>query len=301
MSSTATAGDSAIVTTEYDYGEGGGFETATDHTYASAGSYTITQRVTDGNGLTDTTTQTVDVAPPPCFLSATDKSPDADVLLTADMLGAELWTLGVSGVRSECSIAPGSGVFYYEGTIAPHECDRSEAPEGCYRTPYEQLNFGLATSAAPLTQPPGANAQSFGIETSGSIYFDGYQAGVPRDSTETYGFVLDYRGTEPVVHLITNGYGTPTVAHSQTMTGVTDPLFAMVGGSRRKVGVEASFNFGNDLTNDPFDFDPVAVLNAAGLTAEASALVLGFGVSKTPPANALPTLSVPGDMSVSLG
>jgi len=302
VSSTATAGDSAIASTEYDYGEGDGFETAMSHSYGGAGTFTITQRVTDASGFIATATRTVEVSPPSCSLSATDKSPDGDLTLTPDLLGAEFWTLNVAGVRSECSITPGSGVFYYEGTLAPHECERSEAPEGCYRTPYGLLNFGVATSAAALNQVPGTNDQSFGIETGGSIFFDGaYLGEVAPDSTETYGFVVDYRGTNPVVHLITNEYGTPAVVHSQPMTGITGDVFAMVGGARRKVGVEASLNFGNDLTNEPFDFDPVAALNAADLTAEASALVLGFGVSNTPPANGQPTLVMPGDMSVSLG
>ncbi len=302
VSSTATAGDSAITTTEYDYGEGGGFVTATSHDYASAGSYTITQRVTDANGFTDTTTQMVTASTPACLLSATDKSPDSEAMLTPEMLGVEFWTLAISGVRSDCSIAPGSGVFYYEGTIAPYDCDPAEAPEGCYVTPYELMNFGVATSTSPLSETPGSNTTSFGIETSGSIFYEGmYLGGVPRDSTETYGFVVDYRGANPIVHLITNEYGSPAVVHSQTMTGVTTDVYAMIAGARRKVGVEAQVNFGNDTNNHPFDFDPVAALNAAGLTDEASALVLGFGATNSQPINALPTLTVSSDVSVPLG
>lgn len=303
--SSATAGDAAITQTRYDFGEGGGFAAPSTHTYASAGTFTVQQRVTDANGLTDTTSTMITVSEPVptgCFLSATDKSSDAHLILTADMLAAEWLDLQPSGVRSDCSIPAGSGVYYYEASIAPYECDRSEAPEGCYATPYEQMAIGVATAAVPLNTPPGDTDQGFNIDTSGSYFYDGaYLGNIDRFSTETYGFVVDYRGTNPVIHLISSNYGSPEVVHSQTLTAVTGDLYAMLSGPRRKVGVEVQVNFGNDTTNRPFEFDAAAALTAAGLTTEAGLLVNGFGSTNAGTLNARPTLTVSADVTVALG
>ena len=81
-----------------------------------------------------------------------------------DQLAAGWLDLQPSGVRSDCSIPAGSGVYYYEASIAPYECDRSEAPEGCYATPYEQMAIGVATAAVPLNTPPGDTDQGFNID-----------------------------------------------------------------------------------------------------------------------------------------
>ena len=58
--------DGSIISYNWDFGDGssGSGETVTN-TYESAGDYTVELKVIDNDGATDTTTQTIDVSPPP--------------------------------------------------------------------------------------------------------------------------------------------------------------------------------------------------------------------------------------------
>ena len=58
--------DGSIISYNWDFGDGssGSGETVT-HTYDSAGNYTVELEVVDNDGATDTTTQKIDVSPPP--------------------------------------------------------------------------------------------------------------------------------------------------------------------------------------------------------------------------------------------
>jgi serine protease len=63
--SGSTAGDAAIVSYEWTFGDGNiGSGQTTSHSYASGGTYTVTLTVTDGNGLSDSTSDTVSVSEP---------------------------------------------------------------------------------------------------------------------------------------------------------------------------------------------------------------------------------------------
>lgn len=301
-SSTATAGDAVISSTQYDFGLG--FAAATSRTFSSPGTYVVRQRVTDANGLSDVAMRSLEVTDPvafDCRLSNTDRTASPVLDLTPDRLGAEWNTLDGSGVRSECSISPGSGVYYFEASIEPWECDRDEVPLGCVLTPRDLLNVGVAPASTPFTQNPGASTAGFDLSTGGQFSFDGsYAGGFPTDLNDTWGFVLDYRGSNPIVHVVGNDWGGPAILSTQTLT-TTAPIHAMATGSRRKVGVELQFNFGGDTTNRPFHHDPDAVLRAAGLAAVADALTLGWSGTAARPVNARPSLTVSPDVTVALG
>jgi hypothetical protein len=72
---------------------------------------------------------------------------------------------------------------------------------------------------------------------------------------------------------------------------------------RRLPGVQVVINPGNDTVNQPFTFDPVRILNGAGLSQPAAALVKGWGATHTAVWNAPPALSVlpPPVTSIALG
>jgi PKD repeat protein len=287
-SSTATAGDAAIATTEYSFGDGGDFALTASHEYTSVGSYTVTQRVTDANGLSALATHLVQVSAAgftPVLLSETDRSPYPLLALTPDRLGVEIIESDRSGVRSDRAIAAGSGMFYFEGERRTERL-------------FEQY-FGVATASLALDDYAGSSDQSLGADTSGSIYFaDAYAGGFDSGATH-YGFVVDYRGANPIVHIIANGDGEARIEQSIAMPAVTQPLYIVVGGRRREVGEQARINPGNDTTNFPFHYDPVAALNAASL--DGSALVAGWGQTRAAPLDAAPNLSVSPPQTIALG
>ncbi|MBK6508206.1 MAG: PKD domain-containing protein [Haliea sp.] len=63
---TSTDSDGSIVTWLWDFGDNAGSTLMNlSHTYAAAGTYTVTLTATDDDGATDTTSQEVTVALPP--------------------------------------------------------------------------------------------------------------------------------------------------------------------------------------------------------------------------------------------
>lgn len=287
--STASEGDADLDVIEYDWGDGDGFETASSHQYEDAGAHTVKQRVTDENGLSATEELELMVSTFRAVrLSETDKSPH--VLIDDDgLIATQINHLAFDGgVRSDTSIAPGSGAFYFESRRLGHQ--------GYY-------GFGVATAAADLTQPLGSDTQSFAIDTLGHAQYNGATEGLP--ASEYIGFVVDYRGANPVVYSINSEEMSPgvfvsVVRRSQTMN-VTTPVFAVYAGTCENQGPAASFNFGSDTTNHPFEYDPVQALTTAGNTALAGALVMGFGQTRARPVSMAPDLDAPGDMSVAAG
>jgi hypothetical protein len=212
----------------------------------------------------------------PVLLSDTDKSPD--VVLTADRLGMEQQSLGRDGVRSEVAIKPRSGIFYFEATRLVD-------------SPW--ISIGVATDQVPLDSTPSATSQGFSIDTGDGSWFDPH-------ASATFGFVVDYRLANPVVHLIAVTFFGTRVATSLALTGVTQPLYIFLGGLRRNVGPQVTINAGNDIANFPFFYDPVKLLDQAGLDGSGQ-LVLGWGDSYLGPFNAPPTISVGPDQTVPLG
>jgi hypothetical protein len=292
--STATQGSAAITETLYDWGEGSGFAAADSHRYTQPGAFTVRQQVRDALGATASSNASVTLhAFVPVRFSKSDLAPNMRVSedgFQVENRSSEDGT--VTGVvRTDSSIAPGSGVFYVEGSLHP------DVRVG---------GFGLGTAAAPLTEGSGGNAESLGYEAygplrsagstcSGELGIDGNQRLV--------GYVIDYRAGSPVVHYMQLAAGNVAVRASCTMA-VTAPLFATYWSERATVGYEGRINTGADIVNAPFTYGADALrsaLTAAGQPEAAAALVLGFGKSRAARKNAAPTLQVPDTAQGTLG
>ena len=296
LSSSGSPGDAAIVTVEYRFGDGGGFGASAAHTYLAEGTFTVTQRVIDANGLIETATEQVVVTSGfvPVLFSNTDRSPSPIVELSGDRLSMEIVDaeLAFAGARADRAITPGSGMFYFEGERLTDELG--------------DVYFGVTTSAFPFNGQPGSNNQSFGINSGGSVHFGGAVLGTfVGDGSIHYGFVVDYRGASPIVHLALHDQGpgggalVDRVDFSTPMPAVTGPLFIFVGGRRREVGLQARINTGNDTTNFPFNYDVAQLLDAANINP--AGLVLGWGQTRARPANAAPSVNVNPVSTVALG
>ena len=291
VSSTATAGDAPIATIEYDYGSG--LEADEIHTFVEPGMVLVRQRVTDSVGAFGEATAMVNVLTPaftPVRLSETDRTPSPELELTADRLGIQVLD-GRSGARTDRSIASGDGIFYAEG-------QRLTELRG------EQF-FGVVTAAAPLDQLPGNDRISIGVDTTGSVRFDDeFARSFLADQSDHYGFVVDYRGAQPIVHVLVGVGGTPAtvvdgVLYSATLE-TSEPVFFLAGGGRRSLGVQQRIIVGNDLTRFPFRYDAAQLLSDASL--DGTGLVLGWGQSRALPPNDPPTLEVmPMPMTVPSG
>jgi hypothetical protein len=229
----------------------------------------------------------------PVRFSATDHG--ASAYLSPDRLSVENRGEDMGNVRSDSAIAPGAGVFYFE---AHREIDTV----GFY-------GVGIATAAADLTRDLGFSGASLGIDTHGD-FMDGALTctGSPGygDAAHKfyYGVVVDYRGANPRVHyVLDDGAGGVEVRHSCS-TAITAPVFIMYSGARWEVGYQISINTGADTTNHPFNFSATQIknaLNAAGESAAANALVLGYGKTRSLPLSQDPVLTFPADRSVTTG
>ncbi len=213
----------------------------------------------------------------PAVLSSTDK--DSSITLSADSLGV-IFSAGNThrGVRSDISIQPASGFYYYEG--------RREIAVA-------NLGFGVATSTASLTNYGGFGTDSIGINALGYIYYNQTnQLGSANSSitgTDTFGIAVDYRGVNPVVYLIASN----TLMFTQVMDQVTTPLHILAYGYQNTTGVQQTINAAADLVNAPFTYDVSGILSAAGVTGTAG-IINGWS------ANAQVSI-VNGDRNVSLG
>lgn len=195
-------------------------------------------------------------------LSDRDRGPG--VVVSEDGLAADF---GVErgAVRTDHAIGPGTGVFYVE-------VERLIDAGGAY-------GFGIATAEAPLTDGIGADAESFGLFVDGSLLHGGEWLGRIEPSDVT-GLVVDYRGSAPVVHVITEGAaGDVRVAHTQTLEGMGAPLYVMLAGSKSAPTWHLAINPGNDTVNAPFAHDARAALRESGLDDAAEALTLGWGTT----------------------
>lgn len=229
----------------------------------------------------------------PVRFSATDHG--ASAFLSPDRLSVENRGEDMGNVRSDSAIAPGAGVFYFE---AHREIDTI----GFY-------GVGIATASASLTSDLGTGGTSIGLDTHGD-FMDGAltctgSAGYQQPEQKSYyGVVVDYRGASPRVHyVLDDGAGGVEVRHSCTTT-ITAPVFIMYSAARWEVGYQISINTGADTTNHPFHFSASEIkgaLNAAGESAAANALVLGYGKTRALPLSQDPVLNFPADRSVTAG
>ena len=280
---------------EYQYGDDAEFETDAVHTFREPGLFVVTQRVIDADGEMATHSVTVDVDPPsfvPVLLSDSDRSPFPETELTEDRLGVEIIETDRAGIRSDRALQPGSGMFYFEGK-------RLTSLLG-------EMHFGVVTASHALDAPPGNDAQSVGVDTRGSISWNGaFQESFRAAETHDYGFVVDYRNASPVVHVIVQATDPDTrevrerIAYSASLATVTEPVYVFVSGQRRQVGPQARVNVGNDLTNVPFHYDVEAILEGAEMAA--TELVLGWGQERFPEINEAPVLSASESVTVPAG
>jgi Ca2+-binding RTX toxin-like protein len=220
----------------------------------------------------------------PVLLSETDKSDN--VHLSDDSLELRISnTQNDGGVRSDVSVASGSGVWYFEMSQI------GITGNGFF-------GAGVGTATAPLDQTIGSTTQSVGMTGGGIVWFDGNFIG-NFGHADTIGFVVDYRGVNPIVHIIGYDFGESAQRHKRTLP-VTTPVFAMFTGQAAHHGEIARFNFGSDTENHPFVHDVVAVLNAAGETSAAGALVRGFGQTRALTHSNPPVLTVDPDLSIAV-
>src|SRR5262249_6467771 len=131
------------------------------------------------------------------------------------------------GARSDEPIQPGSGVFYFEA-------ERLIDPIGVW-------GFGVGTAAVALDAQIGDTAESLGLQTGGDFGSTGATctgASVFDRTKRNYGFVIDYRGTQPQVHIVLEDDNhKATVQRSCTMA-VTTPLYILYAGVRYQVGYQ---------------------------------------------------------------
>ena len=197
-------------------------------------------------------------------LNEMDKHPT--LVLSADGLGVAFTEWGHRAVRSDKFIAPGSGFYYFEG--------RRELATANY-------GFGLATAAAPLDMHGGATDQSLGCNVLGTCLYDATWQGNLSGTQDTYGFAVDYRGANPIVHIIVSQTlaGPGEYLHSITLSNITTPLAIFVYGNNSHGVVQQTINAGDDLGPRPFRYDPIKALTEAYFVPidGIDELVLGWG------------------------
>ena len=212
--------------------------------------------------------------PEPTYLNAADRS-SAEVVISSDRLSAEWLGLATLGVRSTTAIRPRSGVFYFEAYAN-----------------LDLFSIGVAPGSAALDHGA-VTGGGFSIDVSGVIEApQGEGAAFQKSAQGEYGFVVDYRAEHPTVYFIAGTRSAPRIAATQTLSSVNAPLYIHLSGLRRKQGNQITINPGNDTVNQPFVFDPRAVLRAQGHNEAAQALVLGWGATHAGTWNEPPTLSL---------
>ena len=196
------------------------------------------------------------------LLSLVDRSPS--VQLDADRLGAIFTAPGYHGVRTDVSVAPGSGWSYFEG-------HREVAPGN--------FGFGVASAAAPLDAAGGATDQSFGVLATGELRHAGQTVATFANPAAVawYGLAIDYTGSNPKISLVVDRVGaTPQVFAPVTLAAVTTPVRIHVFGEPVVTGVQQTINAGADPRGRPFHFAAAQLLYLAGYPA-AEFLGSGFG------------------------
>ncbi|MFT6905589.1 MAG: hypothetical protein ACJAS1_002246, partial [Oleiphilaceae bacterium] len=181
-------------------------------------------------------------------LSETDK--DASITLSANQLSASFSIAGHHGVRSDIGIEAGSGFYYYEGFR---------------NVSADNFGFGVASTSADLDNFGGNSNQSLGVNALGYVYYNNSSqlSAVNTDisSSEYYGLAVDYRGLNPIVHIIANN----TLVNTTTMSAITEPLHILVYGNNAGSGIQQTINTAADLNLTSFHYDVRTILNNAGI------------------------------------
>jgi hypothetical protein len=192
-------------------------------------------------------------------LSLVDKHATVD--LSPDLLTATFTDTARRLVRGDKAVLPGSGVYYFEG----HRDGFDIGTNG---------GFGVSTALEPVSSWAGASSESVGIRFKGYVMYQ--NSGQVSTSPEIkyardYGFVVDYRGTNPIVHIIARN----KVVYSLTLVGIVDPVYMTAYGEDSVPSIPQSINPGDDLLQRPFRYDPRQALTDAGQTGAAE-LVRGW-------------------------
>lgn len=214
-------------------------------------------------------------APGLTLLNEQDRHPT--VVLSQDRLGVTFTDFGHRGVRSNLSVFPRAGMYYYEGRRLVNPGD---------------FGFGVATTTSPLDAFGGSDNQSVGVHSLGGIAHEGGFVSFFSGVQEYYGIVVDYRGANPTVYVIVSDSleGAGTVVGHQTLSQVTDPLYILVYGNPLTDGVQQTINPGNDTVGRPFHYDPLAAITAYGVS-NPDELVVGWQ-DPDPNANRIPVVSI---------
>lgn len=119
--------------------------------------------------------------------------------------------------------------------------------------------------------PPSVSINTLTGTWQNIIFIGGYD-----NSASTYGFAVDYRGTNPIVYYIVGG----EVVNEWLMYDAFVPIYPMLYGNPTEQGLpyDSRANFGAT----PFVQDPCAALQAYGVSAaDRAALRVGWGVHAT--------------------
>ena len=156
--STSTDGDGTIVSHAWNFGDGQtGTGATVSHTYAAAGSFTVTHTVTDNDGLTGSSTSVVTVAAP------ANVAPTA--AFTATPSGLVVAVDGSTSTDSDGTIASYAWNFGDSGTATGATASHSYAAAGTYTVTLTVTDNGGATNSttrsvtvtAPVTPTSLAN------------------------------------------------------------------------------------------------------------------------------------------------
>jgi len=200
-------------------------------------------------------------APALTFLNPLDKHPD--LVIAPDGLGTIHTGFGNTGVRSDRSLSPGEGFRYVEARRLSGPAD---------------YGFGISMSDVSLVGNPGQSSHGFGLNTLGGLWHnDAFVGGLGGAQKDTYGLAVDYRGANPVVHVITGAGpgGAGALVFSQTLTNISGPVFLHVFGYPQLAGVQMQLDPGNGPGTPAFVYDAAAILLGAAVPG-ASELELGW-------------------------
>ncbi len=201
------------------------------------------------------------------FLNPNDKL--ASTTLTPNKLSTIFGNNLAAAVRSDRAISAGEGFFYFETHL-----DADPAVPGA--------NFwtSIEPVGTPLSNNSGIVPGSLGIFVGGGINYQGtYGGNFPNPTTQRdYGMAIDYRGANPIVHVIIGGQRIDVFP-----LATTQPIYIKLSGVKGGAPTQnQTLNAGNDLTARPFVYNPVTILTNLGVSG-VNQLVLGFQVPEPEP------------------
>ena len=259
--------DGTVASYSWNYGDGSPADTGVKptHTYATAGTYTVTLTVTDNQGATNSVSQTVVASAPPV-----NQPPVAAFTSSSNNLTGSFDGSGSSdpdGTVASYSWNYGDGSTAGSGVTATH----AYATAGTYTVTLTVTDNQGATNSvshsitvtAPVNQPPVAAFTSSSNNLTGSFdgsgssdpdgtvasyswnYGDGSTAGSGVTATHAYAAA----GTYTVALTVTDNQGaTNTVSHSITVTAPVNqpPVAAFTSSSNNLTG-----SFDGSGSSDP--------------------------------------------------